>query len=36
MLNEMRLGKVSNETVKAFKALTRKITYEDSIEATEL
>jgi ATP-dependent DNA helicase PIF1 len=36
MLNEMRLGKISDETVKAFRRLERPIKYEDSLEATEL
>jgi ATP-dependent DNA helicase PIF1 len=36
MLNEMRLGKISDETVKAFRRLARPIQYEDSLEATEL
>lgn len=36
MLNEMRLGKISNETVAAFRKLSRRIDYEDTLEATEL
>jgi ATP-dependent DNA helicase PIF1 len=36
MLNEMRLGKISNDTIAAFKKLSRKIEYEDALEATEL
>jgi ATP-dependent DNA helicase PIF1 len=36
MLNEMRLGKITNETVAAFRKLSRKITYEDNLDATEL
>jgi ATP-dependent DNA helicase PIF1 len=36
MLNEMRLGKISDETVKAFRRLARPITSEDAIEATAL
>ncbi len=36
MLNEMRLGKITDETVQAFKKLSRKIKYEDSLDATEL
>jgi hypothetical protein len=36
MLNEMRLGKISEETVRAFRKLNRKATFEDSIEGTEL
>ncbi|TVY40252.1 ATP-dependent DNA helicase [Lachnellula occidentalis] len=36
MLNEMRLGKISDETVQAFKNLNRVPTFEDSIAGTEL
>jgi ATP-dependent DNA helicase PIF1 len=36
MLNEMRLGKITNDTVAAFRKLSRRITYDDDIEATEL
>lgn len=36
MLNEMRLGVITDDTVKAFRKLSRKIQYEDSLEATEL
>lgn len=36
MLNEMRLGKITDQTVAAFKALSRPITYGDSIVTTEL
>ncbi len=36
MLNEMRLGRITNETVASFKKLSRKIQYEDSLDATEL
>jgi ATP-dependent DNA helicase PIF1 len=36
MLNEMRLGKITNDTIAAFKKLSRKIGYEDALEATEL
>jgi hypothetical protein len=36
MLNEMRLGKITNETVSAFRKLSRRIDYEDEICATEL
>lgn len=36
MLNEMRLGKISDETVQAFKRLNRAPTFEDSIAGTEL
>ncbi|PQE33587.1 hypothetical protein CJF32_00003466 [Rutstroemia sp. NJR-2017a WRK4] len=36
MLNEMRLGKVSQETINAFAAMKRTIEYEDNLAATEL
>ena len=36
MLNEMRLGKITDETVQAFRKLSRKINYSDSLDATEL
>lgn len=36
MLNEMRLGKISDETVKAFRRLDRPIKHEDALVATEL
>lgn len=36
MLNELRLGKITNETIASFKKLNRKIQYEDALEATEL
>ncbi|OHE96061.1 DNA repair and recombination protein pif1 [Colletotrichum orchidophilum] len=36
MLNEMRLGRISDETVQAFKKLTRPIPAEDGLEVTEL
>ncbi|PGH03414.1 hypothetical protein AJ79_07380 [Helicocarpus griseus UAMH5409] len=36
MLNEMRLGKLSPETIEAFKQLSRPLNFHDSIEATEL
>jgi hypothetical protein len=36
MLNEMRLGKITNDTVAAFRNMGRRINYEDSLEATEL
>ncbi|RQM06270.1 hypothetical protein DH86_00001077, partial [Scytalidium sp. 3C] len=36
MLNEMRLGKISDETVRAFRKLNRKLDFDDSLEATEL
>lgn len=36
MLNEMRLGKITNETIASFRKLSRRISYEDALEATEL
>ena len=36
MLNEMRLGKITNDTIAAFRKLSRKIDYDDNLEATEL
>jgi len=36
MLNEMRLGKLSPETIATFRKLNRSIEYEDGIQATEL
>jgi ATP-dependent DNA helicase PIF1 len=36
MLNEMRLGKLSNETIDSFKKLSRPVIYADGIEPTEL
>jgi len=36
MLNEMRLGKISDETVRAFKQLSREVVYNDNITTTEL
>ena len=36
MLNEMRLGKLTSETIKAFKALARPLEFHDNIEATNL
>ncbi|OJD27782.1 hypothetical protein ACJ73_00830 [Blastomyces percursus] len=36
MLNEMRLGKLSTETIAAFKALARPLSFDDALEATEL
>lgn len=36
MLNEMRLGKVSDESVRAFKGLARPLQFDDGVEATEL
>ena len=36
MLNEMRLGRISEQTVQTFKKLSRSIDCEDSLQATEL
>jgi ATP-dependent DNA helicase PIF1 len=36
MLNEMRLGKITEETIQAFRKLSRPISYDDGISATEL
>lgn len=36
MLNEMRLGRISNETVQTFKNLSRPLSLEDGLTATEL
>ena len=36
MLNEMRLGKMSPETVREFKSLSRPMNFHDDLEATEL
>lgn len=36
MLNELRLGKITTSTITAFKKLSREITYEDNLDATEL
>lgn len=36
MLNEMRLGRISDDTVRAFKSMSRPLTSEDGLEVTEL
>jgi ATP-dependent DNA helicase PIF1 len=36
MLNQMRLGSIGDDTVRAFKALERPIKADNSLEATEL
>lgn len=36
MLNEMRLGKISPQTIEAFRKLSRPLDFQDSLEATEL
>ena len=36
MLNEMRLGRLSNESINAFKTLNRPLEFKDDFQATEL
>ncbi|EGX90812.1 DNA repair and recombination protein pif1 [Cordyceps militaris CM01] len=36
MLNEMRLGKITDETVRAFKALERPLKFDDGVDSAEL
>jgi ATP-dependent DNA helicase PIF1 len=36
MLNEMRLGKLTQESIRAFQRLNRPMRFEDDVEATEL
>jgi len=36
MLNEMRLGRISDATVKIFKDLSRPLNFNDNIDVTEL
>lgn len=36
MLNEMRLGKITDETVAAFKALERPLNFDDGVDSAEL
>ncbi|KAK5627608.1 hypothetical protein RRF57_003323 [Xylaria bambusicola] len=36
MLNEMRLGKISDDTVQAFKNLARPLSFDDGLDVTEL
>ncbi|KYK61412.1 mitochondrial DNA helicase [Drechmeria coniospora] len=36
MLNEMRLGKISQGTVEAFKALSRPLSFDDGVDSAEL
>lgn len=36
MLNEMRLGRITDETVQTFKALSRPLHFNDGLEVTEL
>ena len=36
MLNEMRLGKLSSQSIETFKTLSRPIHYDDELDATEL
>ncbi|GAP88832.2 putative DNA repair and recombination protein pif1 [Rosellinia necatrix] len=36
MLNEMRLGRISDDTVRTFKQLARPLTFDDGLDVTEL
>lgn len=36
MLNEMRLGKITEQTVQSFKSLSRPLQFDDGLEFTEL
>lgn len=36
MLNEMRLGKITPQTIEAFRKLSRPLQFDDELEATEL
>jgi ATP-dependent DNA helicase PIF1 len=36
MLNEMRLGRISDQTVRNFQALSRPLRFKDGLEVTEL
>lgn len=36
MLNEMRLGKLSTESIETFRSLKRPLAFDDDFEATEL
>jgi hypothetical protein len=36
MLNEMRLGRISDETTQKFKNLCRPLQFDDGLEVTEL
>lgn len=36
MLNEMRIGKISQDTVNAFKALSRPLNFDDGVDTAEL
>lgn len=36
MLNEMRLGRISDKTVSTFKSLSRPLHFNDGLEVTEL
>ncbi len=36
MLNEMRLGRITDETVRTFKSLSRNLQFDDGLQATEL
>lgn len=36
MLNEMRLGRISEDTIRTFKSLSRPLNFDDGLEVTEL
>jgi ATP-dependent DNA helicase PIF1 len=36
MLNEMRLGKISDDSIRTFKELARPLTFDDGLDVTEL
>jgi ATP-dependent DNA helicase PIF1 len=36
MLNEMRLGRISDGTVRSFKSMARPLAFDDGLEVTEL
>jgi hypothetical protein len=36
MLNEMRLGRIADATVQAFKSMSRPLSFDDGLEVTEL
>jgi ATP-dependent DNA helicase PIF1 len=36
MLNEMRLGRISEDTVQTFKSLSRPLEFDDGLDVTEL
>jgi len=36
MLNEMRLGRISDQTANSFKSMSRPLEFDDGLEVTEL